>query len=89
MSTNDSLEIVKKLASDPLPYVNGGVFLGMTSLDWDLAMKVIIGLGTILFTWIKVWYEWKKLQEAKAKSEPKPEPEEPATTTKRRGKSGS
>jgi hypothetical protein len=66
MNSTDTLEIVKKVASDPLPYVNGGVFLGMNSLDWDLAMKVIIGLGTILFTWIKVWYEWKKLQEQKS-----------------------
>jgi len=66
MSMSDSLEVVKKLASDPLPYVNGGVFLGMNALDWDLAMKVIIGFGTILFTWFKVWYEWKKLQDQKA-----------------------
>lgn len=65
MSTNDSLEVVKKLASDPLPYVNGGVFLGMNSLDWDLAMKVVIGFGTIVFTYLKVWYEWKKLQDQK------------------------
>lgn len=66
MSMSDSLEVVKKLASDPLPYVNGGVFLGMNALDWDLAMKVIIGVGTIFFTWFKVWYEWKKLQDQKA-----------------------
>jgi hypothetical protein len=66
MSMTDSLEVAKKLASDPLPYVNGGVFLGMNSLDWDLAMKVIIGIGTILFTWFKVWYEWKKLQDRKS-----------------------
>jgi hypothetical protein len=75
MSMQDSLEVVKKLASDPLPYVNGGVFLGMNTLDWDLAMKVIIGLGTILFTWIKVWYEWKKLQETKSRQGDKKESE--------------
>jgi len=87
MSMSDSLEIVKKIASDPLPYVNGGVFLGMTSLDWDLAMKVIIGIGTVIFTWFKAWYEWKKLQDLK-KCDPKPEPETPPTTKKRRSEPG-
>ena len=87
MSMNDSLEIVKKLATDPLPYVNGGVFLGMTSMDWDLAMKVFIGIGTIIFTWLKAWYEWKKIQDRK-KSLSKPEPEESTTTKKKKGESG-
>lgn len=87
MSMNDSLEIVKKIATDPLPYVNGGVFLGMNAVDWDLAMKVIIGIGTIIFTWFKAYYEWKKIQDRK-KSVPKPEPEEPTTTKKKRSGSG-
>jgi hypothetical protein len=50
-------------------------------------MKVFIGIGTIIFTWLKAWYEWKKIQDRK-KFLPKPEPEEPTTTKKKKGESG-
>lgn len=67
MLPQDSLEIAKKVVLDPLPYVNGAVFLGMTAADWDLGMKIIIGLGSIVWTWWKVYHEWKKYQETQSK----------------------
>ena len=62
---NDTLEVVKKLASDPVPYVNTGVFLGMSAMDWDLALKVILGLVSIGWTILKIINEWKRMRENK------------------------
>ena len=64
---NDTLEVVKKLATDPIPYVNTGVFLGMTSLDWDLALKVLLGLASVVWTFLKIVNEYKVLR-AKSKT---------------------
>ena len=60
---NDSLEVVKKLISDPIPYVNTGVFLGMTAMDWDLALKVFLGIASIVWTFIKIVNEYKILKD--------------------------
>jgi len=59
---NDTLEIVKKLATDPIPYVNTGVFLGMTAMDWDLALKVLLGLASVVWTFLKIVNEYKVLR---------------------------
>ena len=58
----DTLEIVKKLANDPIPYVNTGVFLGMTAMDWDLALKVLLGLASVVWTFLKIVNEYKVLK---------------------------
>ena len=68
MSMNDTLEVVNKLASDPVPYVNTGVFLGMSAMDWDLALKVILGLVSIGWTILKIINEWKRMRENKTQS---------------------
>jgi hypothetical protein len=60
---NDTLEIVKKLATDPIPYVNTGVFLGMTAMDWDLALKVLLGLASVIWTFLKIINEYKVLRD--------------------------
>ena len=60
---NDTLEIAKKLISNPVPYVNTGVFLGMTTLDWDLALKVLLGLTSVVWTLLKVINEYKVLRD--------------------------
>jgi hypothetical protein len=60
---NDTLEIVKKLATDPIPYVNTGIFLGMSALDWDLALKVLLGLASVVWTFLKIINEYKTLRE--------------------------
>ena len=65
MSGQDTLEIVKKLASNPVPYVNTGVFLGMNEMDWDLALKVLLGLSSIIWTFLKIYNEYRKIRENK------------------------
>ena len=64
----DTLEVLKKLANNPVPYVNTGVFLGMSAMDWDLALKVLLGLASITWTVLKIINEYKILR---SKSETK------------------
>ena len=69
---NDTLEVIKRLANDPVPYVNTGVFLGMSAIDWDLALKVLLGLASVTWTVLKIINEYKVLR---SKSETKKENE--------------
>lgn len=59
---NDTLQVLKSLANDPVPYVNTGVFLGMTVADWDLALKVILGFVSIGWTVLKIINEYRTLR---------------------------
>lgn len=68
----DTLEVLKKLANNPVPYVNTGVFLGMSAMDWDLALKVLLGLASITWTVLKIVNEYKILR---SKSETKTDSE--------------
>ena len=62
---NDTLSVVKSLATDPVPYVNTGVFLGMSVMDWDLAFKVILGFVSITWTVLKIVNEYRILRNGK------------------------
>lgn len=68
----DTLEVIKKLANDPIPYVNTGVFLGMTAMDWDLALKVLLGFASVTWTFLKIINEFRILR---SKSETKQDSE--------------
>lgn len=83
MFISDSLLVLKKLATDEVPYINTGVFLGMTALDWDLALKVVLGLASIAWTFVKVYLEWKKAADAKCAPKPEPEAEDTVRKTKK------
>lgn len=67
----DTIEVIKKLANDPVPYVNTGVFLGMTAMDWDLALKVLLGLASVTWTFLKVINEYRILKSKNETSENK------------------
>jgi len=57
----DTIEVIKSIASSPVPYVNTGIFLGMTEADWDLALKVLLGLASVIWTITKAYVEIKKV----------------------------
>lgn len=63
---NDTLSVVKSLANEPVPYVNTGVFLGMSVMDWDLAFKVILGFVSITWTVLKIVNEYRTLRNSKS-----------------------
>jgi hypothetical protein len=65
---NDTIQIIKGLGNDTVPYVNTGIFLGMTAMDWDLALKVILGGVSILWTILKAINEYKKLRSGETTS---------------------
>jgi hypothetical protein len=62
---NDTLSVLKGLSNEPVPYVNTGVFLGMTAMDWDLGLKVLLGLASIFWTFLKIYSELKKIRDGK------------------------
>lgn len=61
---NDTLSVLKSLSNEPLPYVNTGVFLGMSVMDWDLAFKVLLGLASVTWTVLKIINEYKVLRKS-------------------------
>jgi hypothetical protein len=66
---NDTIQILKVLKNDPIPYVNTGVFLGMTAMDWDLALKVILGFVSIGWTCLKIYNEVMILRKKRSETE--------------------
>lgn len=55
----DTLEVLKNIITNPVAYVNGGVILGLSSMQWDLVIKILITLPTVIWTWFKVYNEIK------------------------------
>ena len=56
----DTLAVLKGLANDPVPYVNTTVLFGLTAMQWDLLIKILIGLGSAVWTYLRIANEWKK-----------------------------
>jgi hypothetical protein len=61
----DTLQIIKGLGSDPVPYVNTTVLFGLAAMEWDLLIKILIGFGSVVWTYLKVYNEWKKVKDGK------------------------
>ena len=59
----DTLAVLKSLANDPVPYVNTTIFLGLSAMQWDLMIKIVIGLGSAVWTYLKIVNEWRKYKE--------------------------
>ena len=55
----------KGLANDPTPYVNTGVLIGLTTMQWDLLIKILVAIPSIIWTWFKVINEIKKYKKQK------------------------
>jgi hypothetical protein len=56
----DSLNKIAEIIVSPVPLVNVTVLFGLTAGQWDLLMKIIVGLLTATWTAIKIWKEYKK-----------------------------
>lgn len=52
--------MLKGLASDPVPYVNTTILLGMSAAQWDLGLKILLGLASVVWTYLRIINEWKK-----------------------------
>jgi hypothetical protein len=56
----DSLQKIAEIIVSPVPLVNVTVLFGLTAGQWDLLMKIIVGLLTAVWTGVKIWKEYKK-----------------------------
>ena len=61
----DTLVALRGLANDPLPYVNTTVLFGLTEMQWDLLIKLVVAIPSVIWTYYKVLNEIKKYKETK------------------------
>ena len=65
----DTLVALKGLLNDPVPYVNTTVLFGLTAMQWDLLIKILVAVPSIIWTYFKVLNEIKKYRETKSNSD--------------------
>jgi hypothetical protein len=56
----DTLQVLKGLGSDPVPYINTTVLFGLTAMQWDLFIKIAVAIPSIIWTVFRVLNEIKK-----------------------------
>jgi len=56
----DTVQILKGLVSDPVPYVNTTVLFGLSAMQWDLFIKIAVAVPSIIWTYFRVLNEIKK-----------------------------
>jgi hypothetical protein len=56
----DTIQIIKGLLNDPVPYVNTTVLFGLTAMQWDLLIKLLVAIPSIVWTYYKIINEIKK-----------------------------
>ena len=59
----DTLQIAKNVIKDPVPVVNTGLILGMTSMEWEVVFTVLVGTTTTVWTVLKIVNEFYKAKE--------------------------
>ena len=64
----DTLIALKGLANDPLPYVNTTVLFGLSAMQWDLLIKILIAIPSVIWTYYKILNEIKKYKETNSTS---------------------
>jgi hypothetical protein len=56
----DTLQVLKGLVTDPVPYVNTTVLFGLSAMQWDLFIKIAVAVPSIIWTYFRVLNEIKK-----------------------------
>lgn len=64
----DTLAVLKGLANDPVPYVNTTVLLGLSEMQWDLLIKILVAIPSVVWTYFRILNEIKKYKETKSNS---------------------
>lgn len=60
MTLPDTLKAIQHAVINPVTAVNVTVLFGMTEAQWDLLLKVLVGLASFAFTCAKIYIEIKK-----------------------------
>ena len=63
----DTLAVLKGLANDPVPYVNTTVLFGLSEMQWDLLIKILVAIPSVVWTYFRILNEIKKYRETKSK----------------------
>ena len=61
----DTLQVLKGMVSDPVPYVNTTVLFGLSAMQWDLFIKIAVAVPSIIWTVFRVLNEIKKYKASK------------------------
>ena len=56
----DTVQVLKGLVTDPVPYVNTTVLFGLSAMQWDLFIKIAVAVPSIIWTVFRVLNEIKK-----------------------------
>lgn len=61
----NTLQIVKGLVSDPVPYINTTVLFGLSAMQWDLAIKLLVAIPSVVWTYFRLLNEIRKFRAGK------------------------
>lgn len=61
----DTIAIAKNLVNDPVPYVNTTVLFGLSAMEWDLAIKLLVAIPSVIWTYFRLLNEIRKFKQAK------------------------
>lgn len=56
----DTVQVIKGLLNDPVPYVNTTVLFGLSAMQWDLLIKILVAIPSVVWTYYKILNEIKK-----------------------------
>jgi hypothetical protein len=65
MTPIDTLNAIKGAVLNNVTLVNATVLFGLTEMQWDLLLKILVGVGSFAFTLVKVYVEYKNAQKSK------------------------
>jgi hypothetical protein len=59
----DTIKVLRSLASEPLPYINTTVLFGLSYMQWELLFKILIGFASLTWTVLRIYRELKKIKQ--------------------------
>ncbi len=62
----DTLTILKNIVADPVPYVNTTVLFGLSAMQWDLLIKILVAVPSVIWTYFRIINEIKKYKQMKS-----------------------
>lgn len=62
MQIQDTITIIKTSLLNNVTLLNATVLFGLSEMQWDLFLKILVGIGSFAFTLVKVYAEFKKVQ---------------------------
>ncbi len=61
----DTLAILKSVVNDPVPYVNTTVLFGLSAMQWDLLIKILVAIPSVIWTYFRILNEIRRYKEKK------------------------